>query len=79
MAERPDSRPELPGIDVPALVITSTDDTLIPSAVSAPMADTIPGATLLVMERAGHLSNLEQPNTFSGALEEHMERAGLRG
>src|SRR6266511_721940 len=79
MAERPDSRPDLPGIDVPALVITSTDDTLIPSAMSAPMADAIPGATLLVIEDAGHLSNLEQPDTFSGALEEHVERAGLRG
>jgi 3-oxoadipate enol-lactonase len=79
MAERPDSRPDLPGIDVPALVITSTDDTLIPSSMSMPMADTIPGATLLVMEGAGHLSNLEQADAFSGALEEHVERAGLRG
>jgi 3-oxoadipate enol-lactonase len=79
MAERLDSRPDLPGIDVPTLVITSTDDSLIPSAVSAPMADAIPGATLLVIEGAGHVSNLEQPDTFSGAIEEHVERAGLRG
>jgi len=79
MAERPDSRPDLPGIDVPALVITSTDDTLIPPEVSSPMADAIPGATLLVIDGAGHLSNLEQPDSFSGALEEHVERAGLRG
>jgi pimeloyl-ACP methyl ester carboxylesterase len=79
MAERLDSRPDLPGIDVPTLVITSTDDSLIPSAVSAPIADAIPGATLLVIEGAGHVSNLEQPDTFSGAIEEHVERAGLRG
>jgi pimeloyl-ACP methyl ester carboxylesterase len=79
MVERLDSRPDLPGIDVPTLVITSTDDSLIPSAVSAPMADAIPGATLLVIEGAGHVSNLEQPDTFSGAIEEHVERAGLRG
>jgi len=79
MAERPDSRPDLPGIDVPALLITSTDDTLIPPEVSAPMADAIPGAKLLVIEGAGHLSNLEQADTFSGALEEHVERAGLQG
>jgi pimeloyl-ACP methyl ester carboxylesterase len=79
MAERPDSRPDLRGIDVPALVITSTDDTLIPSSMSAPMADAIPGAALLVMEGAGHLSNLEQADAFSGALEEHVGRAGLRG
>jgi pimeloyl-ACP methyl ester carboxylesterase len=79
MAERPDSRPDLPGIDVPALVITSTDDTLIPPDVSSPMAEAIPGATLVVIDNAGHLSNLEQADSFSGALEEHVERAGLRG
>ncbi len=79
MAERRDSRPDLPGIDVPSLVITSTEDTLIPPEVSAPMADAIPGAKLLVIQGAGHLSNLEQADTFSGALEEHVERAGLQG
>ncbi len=79
MAERPDSRPDLSGIDVPALVITSTDDTLIPSAVSAPMADAIPGASLLVIEGAGHLSNMEKPDAFSGKLEEHVEGLDLRG
>ena len=79
MAERPDSRPDLPGIDVPTLVITSTGDTLIPPEVSTPMAEAIPGADLLVIQGAGHLSNLEQADTFSGALEEHVERAGLQG
>ena len=79
MAERPDSRPDLPGIDVPTLVITSTGDTLIPPEVSAPMAEAIPGADLLVIQGAGHLSNLERADTFSGALEEHVERADLQG
>ena len=79
MAERPDSRPDLPGIDVPTLVITSTDDMLIPPEVSTPMAEAIPGADLLVIQGAGHLSNLEQADTFSGALELHVERAGLQG
>jgi pimeloyl-ACP methyl ester carboxylesterase len=79
MAERPDSRPDLPGIDVPTLVITSTGDTLIPPEASAPMAEAIPGADLLVIQGAGHLSNLEQADTFSGTLEEHVERAGFQG
>ena len=43
------------------------------------MAHAITGATLLVIEGAGHLSNLEQPDTFSGAVEELVERGGLRG
>jgi pimeloyl-ACP methyl ester carboxylesterase len=77
MAERPDSTADLGGIDVPTLVVTSTDDTLIPKEVTAEMADAIPGATLAVIEDAGHLSNLERPERFSGLLGEHLDRVGL--
>ncbi|HWO71168.1 MAG TPA: alpha/beta fold hydrolase [Actinomycetota bacterium] len=77
MAERPDSTPDLPTIDVPTLVITSTEDRLIPPEVTAPMASTIPGAVLEVIEGAGHLSNLEAPEEFNRVLREHLERCGL--
>jgi pimeloyl-ACP methyl ester carboxylesterase len=77
MAERPDSRPDLPGIDVPTLVITSSGDRLIAPDVSAPMADTIPDATLEVIEGPGHLSNLEAPEDFNGVLGDHVKRCGL--
>lgn len=76
MAQRPDSTPDLPGIDVPALVITSDGDRLIPADVSAPMASQIPGATLAVIAGAGHLSNLEAPGQFNRLLAEHLERCG---
>lgn len=79
MAERPDSTPDLAGIDVPALVITSTGDTLIPPDVSSPMAEQIPGARLEVIEGAGHLSNLEAPEEFNRLLELHLERCGILG
>jgi len=78
MAERPDSTPDLPGIDVPTLVITGSLDTLIPPAVTAEMAERIPGARLELLEGAGHLSNLERPEEFTRLLSEHLERAGLR-
>jgi 3-oxoadipate enol-lactonase len=78
MAERPDSDPDLPGIDVPTLVVTGAEDSLIKSAVTAEMADEIPGARLAVIERAGHLSNLERPDEFSRLLGEHLARCGLR-
>lgn len=77
MAERADSTPELPGIDVPTLVITSSGDTLIPPEGSAPMAGAIPGAELVVLEGAGHLSNLEQPGAWSELLAAHAARCGL--
>jgi pimeloyl-ACP methyl ester carboxylesterase len=77
MAERPDSRPDLPGIDVPALVITSTGDRLIAPEVSAPMADAIPEAKIEVIEGAGHLSNMEAPDEFNELLAHHLVRCGL--
>src|SRR5439155_13786786 len=57
MAERPDSTPDLAGIDVPTLVITSTGDTLIPADATRPMAEAIPAASLEVLDRRGHRSN----------------------
>lgn len=77
MAGRPDSTADLPGIDVPTLVVTSSRDALIPPEASAPMAAQIPGAALTVIEGAGHLSNLEAPGEFNRLLEEHVERSGI--
>lgn len=69
MAERPDSVPDLPGIDVPTLVITGTADRLIPPDVTAGIAGRVPGAELIRIEGAGHLSNLEASDAFNTALE----------
>lgn len=69
MAERPDSVPDLPGIDVPTLVITGTADRLIPPDVTAGIAQRVPGAELVRIEAAGHLSNLEAPEAFDTALD----------
>jgi pimeloyl-ACP methyl ester carboxylesterase len=41
------------------------------------MADLIPGAELVVIEGAGHLSNLERPGEFSELLADHSARCGL--
>jgi pimeloyl-ACP methyl ester carboxylesterase len=77
MAERPDSTPDLLGIDVPTLVVTSTGDRLIPSEVSSAMAAQIPGARLEVLERVGHLTNLEAPEAFNRMLLEHLAACGV--
>lgn len=77
MAERPDSTHDLPGIDVPALVVTSSADALISPEVTSPMAEQIPGAELVIIQGAGHLSNLEAPGEFNDLLEAHLRRSGL--
>jgi pimeloyl-ACP methyl ester carboxylesterase len=68
MAERLDSTPDLGTIDVPALVLTSEGDTLIPPEVTLDMARHIRGAGAATLGAAGHLSNLEAPEEFRKAL-----------
>jgi pimeloyl-ACP methyl ester carboxylesterase len=78
MAERPDSTPDLATIDVPTLVLTSTEDRMIAPEISAEMAGLIPQGRLETIEGVGHLSNLEAPEAFDAALLEHLAASGLR-
>lgn len=68
MMHRPDSTALLAQVTVPALVITGEEDELIPVEESRAMAAAIKGATLVIVPRAGHLANLEQPEAFNTAL-----------
>lgn len=61
MKERPDSRPLLPKIAVPTLVLVGAEDVTSPPAVARAMADAIPGARYAEIPGAGHLAPLEQP------------------
>jgi pimeloyl-ACP methyl ester carboxylesterase len=74
MASRPDSVADLPQIRVPALVIVGEDDVITPLEAAQVMADGIPGAQLRTIPRAGHLSNLEQPESFNAALEDFLQK-----
>lgn len=76
MAERPDSRPILGEIDVPATVIVGGADALTPPEMSETIAKGIPGADLVTLEGAGHLSNLEDPEGFTRALRDTLARVG---
>jgi 3-oxoadipate enol-lactonase len=68
LAARPDSRDLLPTIDVPALVIVGEHDALTPPADSQLLAEGIPGARLVTIDQAGHMSNLENPEAVNSAL-----------
>lgn len=75
LGERVDARPLLPEIDVPTTVIVGSADTLTPPALSEAMVQAISGAELVVLEGAGHLSNLEAPDGFTAALRAVLQRA----
>jgi pimeloyl-ACP methyl ester carboxylesterase len=66
--DRPDSRPTLPTIDVPTLVLVGEKDTLTPPPEAAAIASGIPGAKLVTIPGAGHLPPLERPGAFLGSL-----------
>jgi len=67
---RPDSRPLLPTLRMPTLVLCGRQDRITRVALHEDMAATIPGATLAVVEDCGHLSALEQP----AAVTAHLRR-----
>lgn len=74
MMTRSDSGPLLPSIAVPTLVAVGEQDGLTPPALSAAMAEAIPGATMVVVPEAGHLASLEQPGAFNAALAAFLQR-----
>ncbi len=59
LAERPDARPQLRHIAVPALVVVGADDAITPPASCQAMAAQIPGAELAVIAGAGHVAPFE--------------------
>ena len=65
---RPDSRPALAKIAVPTAIIVGDSDKITPPEAAYEMADAVPGATLTVIERAGHMALLEQPEAVTGAV-----------
>lgn len=65
---RPDSRPFLGAIDVPALVLVGDCDPLAPLDHSQEIASAVRGAELNVVPDCGHLSTIEQPGQVSEAL-----------
>jgi len=74
LRDRADSRPTLPTISAPTLVLVGEQDVLTPPADATAMAAAIPGARLVVVPDAGHMSPLENPRAVNTAL-----RSFLRG
>ena len=59
-----DFRPLLPRVTARTLVISGRHDPLHPPEEGQELAELIPGAQFVVMERSGHVPNLEEPERF---------------
>ena len=64
----------LKAITLPALVIVGAQDMGTPLAASQAINQQIKGSELVVLDPASHLSNLEQPEAFTMALEQFLKR-----
>jgi 3-oxoadipate enol-lactonase len=73
MALRRDQTDLLSKIDVPALVIVGSEDAVTPPADAEAMRERIEGSRLVIIEGAGHVSNIERPEEFDRALVEFLE------
>ena len=73
MAQRSDQTDFLPHITAPTLIIVGRHDLLTPVSESEMMHRGIAGSRLQVIEEAGHISNLEQPETFNRALTRFLQ------
>lgn len=65
LAERFETCSSLNDIHIPTLIICGRQDQLTPLAQSEFMHKHIAGSSLKVIENAGHVSNLEQPEVFN--------------
>jgi 3-oxoadipate enol-lactonase len=73
MALRRDQTDLLPKTDVPVLVVVGSEDIITPPAEAEAMHALIEGSRLVVIEGAGHVSNVERPDEFDRALSEFLE------
>ena len=73
MRDRPDRSGELSAISVPTLVIVGDSDAITPPAAAESMVNKIPGAQLVVIRGAGHMSPMEQPEQVNRAIRAFLD------
>jgi 3-oxoadipate enol-lactonase len=61
-------------VTLPTLIIVGAQDVGTPVAASQAIHERIKGSELVVLDSASHLSNLEQPDAFTRALEGFLRR-----
>lgn len=74
MRDRPDRSGELASIKVPTLVIVGESDAITPPSVAEAMVRKIPNAQLVVIDGAGHMSPMEQPEQVNRALRAFLDK-----
>lgn len=63
-------------VAVPTRVVAGADDPGTPPQVGRLIADSVPGADLVVLEGAAHIANVAVPDAFNAAVRDHLVRTG---
>ncbi|WP_030846851.1 alpha/beta fold hydrolase [Streptomyces sp. NRRL F-4474] len=72
-----DLRAEIARLDVPALVVATTEDLLVPLALQRELADTLPGARLVELP-TGHLPFAERPAEWAALVTDFLSGPAVR-
>ncbi len=73
LRDRPDQQDTLRGVTIPTLILCGEDDALCPVERHVLMHALIPHAALTILDGAGHLPTLEQPEQTTAALARWLE------
>jgi pimeloyl-ACP methyl ester carboxylesterase len=77
MAARENTEAILAKMKVPVLLLAGEHDQIIPPAKSQALAAAVPGVTLVMVEKAGHMPMLEEPVRTTAAIREFLSTSGL--
>ena len=66
-------------IDLPTLILCGREDQVTPPALSLALAELVPGGRCAMIDRAGHLANLEQPDAFNALVDAFIRDADSIG
>ncbi|HEV8430831.1 MAG TPA: alpha/beta fold hydrolase [Pyrinomonadaceae bacterium] len=75
MAQREDQTSLMSKITVPTMILVGAEDAITPVADSEKMHEGIAGSRLVVLENAGHVSNLERTEQFNEALLDFLKES----
>jgi len=73
-AERRDNLGYQKKISIPALFVVGDQDSFTPAAEMKDLAARVQGSKLVVIEEAGHMPNMEQPEKFNRVINEFYDR-----
>jgi 3-oxoadipate enol-lactonase len=67
-----DQRDRVSAIRVPTLILVGDEDSITPPALSTDLRNRIAGSSTTIIKRSGHLANIEQPEAFNAAINDHL-------